>query len=290
MTSDGVREPIPMLTRAPGLIKPYINKRSLWRIAKGAIVLAPLLYFFPKMTLLFVACGLYDVSRNRNFNFALVEKYFFGNGVFTWLMSPVNTLMDILALPYINKGVYKLEDLPKPYQDELQQIIDAVHKEDLVRQLQEKAQAQPRSMFFFKWYGVNVDTSFDVPAFHTDYKYVKTIGVSVFMKKESTSKHFGPIRPTLRVLYNINTMTDNSAYIEVGDTVNFWRESKLFIFDDTLLHQSFNESDNARYCMFIDILRPSVMPPVFSGIVGAVRIVFKSFNSVFYDKWKVLKP
>ena len=31
----------------------------------------------------------------------------------------------------------------------------------------------------------------------------------------------------------------------------------LFIFDDTLIHQSFNEEDDLRYCAFIDIIRPS---------------------------------
>ena len=64
-------------------------------------------------------------------------------------------------------------------------------------------------MIFFKGrYGKNVDASIDVPEFHRDFKYIRTIGVSVFNKKQSTGKHYGPLRVTLRVLYNINTIAD----------------------------------------------------------------------------------
>jgi len=264
-------------------------KKTLTRAAQVLLIVAPLCYFFPKLMLFYVACGLYDVSRNRNLNLALFDRYFFGNGVTTWLLAPFNILMDLVALPYVNKGVYKLEDLPAAYQDEIKSIIDAAYAQDLVGQLQRAAEAHARSMFFFKWYGANVNTVVDVPAFHRDYKYIKTIGVSVFSKKESTSKHFGPLRATFRVLYNVNTMDDNSAYIVVGDTTNYWRENKLFIFDDTLLHQSFNESDKARYCLFVDIARPSMVPALLALVVTLNRFLFRGLNSIFYKKWKVIE-
>ena len=264
-------------------------KKPLTRLAQVVLILAPLSYFFPKLMLFYFACGLYDVSRNSKWDLALFDRYFFGNGVTTWVLSPFNVLMDLLALPYINKGVYKLEDLPPAYRDEITSIIDAVHKQDLVGQLQRTAEAHARSMFFFKWYNANVNTVIDVPAFHRDYKYIKTIGVSVFSKKESTSKHFGPLRATFRVLYNVNTMDDKSAYIVVGDTTNYWKDDKLFIFDDTLLHQSFNESEKSRYCMFIDIARPSLVPALLAGVVTLNRFLFRGLNSIFYKKWKVIE-
>jgi hypothetical protein len=55
-------------------------------------------------------------------------------------------------------------------------------------------------MVFFKWYGVNVDTFVDIPAFHQKWKHVRTIGVSIFRRKVSTAKHFGYLRATFRVL------------------------------------------------------------------------------------------
>ena len=263
-------------------------KKTLTRTAQVLLVLV-MCWFFPLFMLCFILCGVYDVSRNKPLTFAVVDRYFFGNGVFTWVLSPFNVLMDLVSLPYVNKGVYRLEDLPKPYQDEIKAVIDGAYKQDLVGQLQRTAEAHARSMFFFKWYGANARTVVDVPAFHRDYKYIKTVGVSVFRKKESTSKHFGPLRATLRVLYNVNDMDDKSAYIVVGGVTNYWRESKLFIFDDTLQHQSFNDSDKTRYCLFVDIARPSAVPALLAWVVTLNRLLFRGLNSIFYKKWKVIE-
>jgi beta-hydroxylase len=249
----------------------------------------PLLYFFRWAVLFYVLCGIYDVSRNKGLNSFVLRRYFLGNGMLTWLLSPFNVLMDLLALPYVNKGVYQLEDLPRPYQDEITRLIDASQNEDWVGKLEAATRDLPRAMIFFKWYGTNVENTVNSPIFHQSYQYIQTIGVSVFNKKESTSKHFGPFRATLRVLCNINTMDDYSAYIEVGTVKNYWKDHKLFIFDDTLLHQSFNESDKPRYCLFVDIVRPSVSPGVFRGVVHFVRFFLQGVNSIFYKNWKILK-
>jgi hypothetical protein len=239
--------------------------------------------------LIFVACGIYDVLRNRKIDGALVKRYFTGNGLATWFFAPWNTFMDIITLPFINKGVYKFEDMPAEYQAEIKKLIDTAYKENLVARLEEKAKENPRTMIFFKWYGNNIKTSVDIPAYHEKYKYIKTIGVSVFNKKQSTSKHFGPMRVTLRVLYNLNDMTDKTAYLEVGDVTHYWQDEKLFIFDDTLQHQSFNESEKVRYCLFVDILRPSLFPGLLSLFVSGVRFCMQSINAIFYKNWKVIK-
>jgi len=240
--------------------------------------------------LVLVVCGLYDLGRNKRIDSATIKRYFTGNGLFTWFLSPLNTLLDLLSLPYINKGIYKLEDLPAPHQAEIKRLIEAAYKENLVEKLAESIKENPRTMFFFKWYGQTLENGIDVPSFREDYKYIKTIGVSVFNKKQATSKHFGPMRATLRVLYNVNDMPDKSAYIEVGDCFHYWQEEKLFIFDDTLQHQSFNNSDNVRYCLFVDIMRPCLLPSVLSVFVSVLCLWLKGVNGIFYKNWKVVKP
>lgn len=252
----------------------------------GAMAFA---YFLPKLTLFYGLCGLYDVSRNRPLTWFVVRQYFIGNGVPTWLASPFNIVLDILTLPYINKGIYQLSDLPAPYRAEVERLIEVAKSQNLVEQLEQRTKELDRTMIFFKWYGENVNTFLSTPAFHDKWKYIQTIGVSVFNKKVSTSKHFGPIRPTLRVLYNLNDIGDRSAYIVVGDQTNYWKENKLFIFDDTLMHQSFNETDKVRYCLFVDILRPSLFPALLRRFVMLVYVLFKSANFIFYKKWKVIQ-
>ena len=268
---------------------PALPKFLLKRVVAPLAVFAPLAYFAPYLLALYVFCGAYDVARNRGLDREVVWRYFFGNGIPTWLLAPFNVLMDLLTLPYINTGVYQLGDLPPAYQAEVRQLIEAAREENLVGQVEERAKAFRRTMVFFKWYGVNVDTFMNIPAFRRRWTYIQTIGVSVFNRKSSTSKHFGPLRATLRILYNLNDIDHDDAYIVVGDKSNYWRESKLFIFDDTLMHQSFNESEQPRYCLFVDILRPSLFPRVMESMVALVRVVSRSFNFIFYKHWRVIE-
>jgi len=186
--------------------------------------------------------------------------------------------------------VYRLDDLPAAHQKEIARLIEAAERQNLVGQLQEAAAGGTRSMFFFKWYGKNVETVMKIPEFHEDFRLITTIGVSVFNRKQSTSKHFGPLRATLRVLYNLDDVVDDSAYIVVGKTTQHWRDNKLFIFDDTLLHQSFNGSDKPRFNLFVDIVRPTTMPGLFKAFVRFIGLLMsQGANRMFYARWKVLK-
>jgi beta-hydroxylase len=264
-------------------------RRLARRTAKRAVPVALAVYFIPAVFAAYVALGLIDFARNRRRTLAALDRYFAGNGVFTWLLAPFNLLLDVLCLPYLNRGVYALADLPVPYQGEIKALIDAAHRSDLVGKLQAKVGDRRRGMIFFKWYGKNVQTSVHVPEFHQRYRYIRTIGVSIFNTRQSTGKHFGPLRVTLRVLYNVNDIASDDVYIQVGRHVHRWRADKLFIFDDTLQHKSCNESDEVRYCLFVDILRPSLIPGVMSGILTVVRVAAARFNAAFYQHWTFIK-
>jgi len=265
-----------------------IWKYSLRRVLFPICVLAPFAYFFPRLAIFYALCGAYDACRNRPVNAETLRRYFIGNGWGTWVLSPINILLDLLSLPYINKGVYRLADLPPAYQDEITRVIRAANDADLVRQLEERSKQNQRTMFFFRWYGANTNTSPNVPAFHQPWKYVQTIGVSIFNRRISTSKHFGYLRASLRVLYNLNDMKDDSAYIVVGDTTSYWRDNKLFIFDDTLLHLSANDTEQPRYCLFVDIVRPTLFPHLMAGVLTVVRYLTQSFKFIYYKNWKII--
>ena len=265
-----------------------IWKYSLRRVLFPICVLAPFAYFFPRLAIFYALCGAYDACRNRPVNAETLRRYFIGNGWGTWVLSPINILLDLLSLPYINKGVYRLADLPPAYQDEVTRVIRAANDADLVRQLEERSKQNQRTMFFFRWYGANTNTSPNVPAFHQPWKYVQTIGVSIFNRRISTSKHFGYLRASLRVLYNLNDMKDDSAYIVVGDTTSYWRDNKLFIFDDTLLHLSANDTEQPRYCLFVDIVRPTLFPHLMAGVLTVVRYLTQSFKFIYYKNWKII--
>ncbi len=267
-----------------------IWKYSLRRVLFPVCVLAPFAYFFPKIALLYAVCGAYDVSRNAGLRLSTLRRYFIGNGFPTWMLSPFNALLDLLSLPYVNKGVYRITDLPPAYRDEVNRLIRAAQDSNLVAQLEEAAKRYPRTMVFFRWYGLDKQTFLKAPGLYQRWQYIQTIGISVFNKKVSTSQHFGFLRASLRILYNLNDMIDDSAFIVVGDKVNYWRENKLFIFDDTLLHQSFNETDQTRYCLFVDMIRPTPFPGVMRAVIAGVRFLTQGVKFIYYKNWKVIEP
>ena len=252
------------------------------------VAFVALAYFAPIPLIALFLCGLWDVTRNRGFDLSVFRQYFFKNGIGTWFASPLNILMDILALPNINKGVYELEDLPEEYQAEISGLLKTVDDSRLVERLEGYMEGSARAMIFFKWYGRNVECPVEMQEFNSDYRFVRTIGVSAFKERESTSRHFGPFRPSLRLLYCLNDNVGEDAYIKVGRVENHWRDKRLFIFDDTLLHQSFNETDDPRYCLFVDIIRPSYLPFAFDFAVSVIRVFFQGMNGVFYKNWKLV--
>jgi len=275
------------------LVSPRSPSSQAFRFSKKAlkriIPLAVIAYFFHRALIVYAAFGLLDVIRNRPLTASLTYRYFLGNGLLTWLLSPFNLFMDLICLPYWNKGIYQLTDLPERYQAEIQTLIDAAHSRNLVGALEAKMGEKKRGMIFFQWYGKILESSVDIPEYRQRYKYIRTIGVSIFNKKQSTDRHFGPTRVTFRVLYNINTIEDPNVYVKVGDVVHRWKDEKLFIFDDTLQHESHNESDGLRYCLFVDILRPSFVPWALSAVVTGIRLVAAPVRAVFYKNWTFIK-
>ena len=141
-------------------------------------------------------------------------------------------------------------------------------------------------MLFYQWYGYKLDKT--IIDFNKDYKYIKTIGVSLFSEKTSTSRHFGPLRITYRILYNFNKVQNEGSFIEADGRINKWKFNPLFIFDDTLIHQSFNEEDDLRYCAFIDIIRPSYFDNIMKLILSGVGFLLKNTRSIFYKNWKMI--
>lgn len=266
-----------------------IWKYALRRVLAPVAVLGPLAWFFPKIMLFYAICGAYDVSRNRGLNLTTIRRYFLGNGVLLWLLSPINVLLDLFSLPYVNKGVYRLEDFPADMQNEIKRFMQVTNDSGLVAKVEEEVKLHKRAMIFWRSYGVKVDAIVKIPVYDEPWKYIQTIGLSVFNKKITTSPHFGWLRPTLRLLYNINDIKDRSAYIVVGDTTHYWCDEKLFIFDDTLLHLSANDTDQLRYCMFVDILRPSPFPWIMSAVVAVEGFLNKKLKLIALSGWTLLE-
>jgi beta-hydroxylase len=259
------------------------------RIVVFGIFLVPALYFVPVPTVILVLCGVLDISRHKRLRYELIEKYFFGNGIPTWLLSPVNLLADLFS--YRNLRVFKLADLPEEHRAEIQACVHAfVDNGDRIKaHVADKLSHTKRAMLTFKWYNAPQKVDLRIPAFEQNYRFIKTIAVSVFNTRERTSWHFGPVRLTFRVLYNLDPIDSRDVFIEVDDRVHYWIDDPLFIFDDTNFHRSINDVDHVRYCLFMDIVRPNYSHKMFDMAVHAASAVSGSFKRIFYKNWSFVR-
>ncbi|MCX8514845.1 MAG: aspartyl/asparaginyl beta-hydroxylase domain-containing protein, partial [Burkholderiales bacterium] len=252
------------------------------------LVLIILAIYIPHIMLFYLVCGLIDFTRSKVYDFENWKRYFIGNGLLTWILSPFNLLMDLLS--YKNKRIYKLEDLPNECQQELNKIFEiAQNKPEIIDTLSSMMEEKRRGMIFFKWYGRNINTSINIQEFHEEFKYVNTIGVSIFNKNQRTSVHYGPLRVTFRVLYNLIPAHNDNIYIKVAEHIHKWHDNPAFVFDDTLVHQSVNDSDNFRYVLFIDILRPGRYLKLMKFLLNILRFCLISVNRIFYKNWDMIK-
>ncbi len=258
-------------------------------IAGFAVILAPALYFIPVPTVILLVCGVLDISRHEKITYELVEKYFTSNGVLTWLLSPINLLADLFS--YRNKVIYKLEDLPAEHRAEIEACVRGFRENgDRIREHVAKGMQQTkRCMLTFKWFNAPQVTDLRIPAFERDFRYIKTIAVSVFNTRERTSRHFGPLRLTFRVLYNLDPIDSRDVFIEVDGRVHYWVDNPLFIFDDTIFHRSINDVDHVRYCLFMDIVRPNYSRPAFEMAVSTASAISGWFKRMFYKNWSFIR-
>src|SRR5437868_2692403 len=75
-------------------------KKTIKRLAVPAVFVAlPLafgIYWIPIAFGIYFALGFIDVMRNSRRTLGTIDRYFFGNGFFTWILAPFNLLMDLI--------------------------------------------------------------------------------------------------------------------------------------------------------------------------------------------------
>jgi aspartyl/asparaginyl beta-hydroxylase (cupin superfamily) len=250
------------------------------------LVFAVIAYVFPIFALLMFVLGLIDVTRHNKIDMTLLRGYFLGNGVLTWMLTPFNLLTDLISGRF--PVVWQPKDFPDGHRREIEDLLQAFddNRDTLIREIGQQMEGKKRGMVFFRWFDRPGDTS--IPAFNRDWKFIKTIGVSVFNSREATRLHYGPVRVTVRLLYNLAPQQSDDIFLEIDGKRYFWHENPLIIFDDTINHRSVNGEDWPRYVAFVDVLRPSRVPAL-QAVLVAIVAAFQQINSLFYTNWTQMK-
>jgi ornithine lipid ester-linked acyl 2-hydroxylase len=102
---------------------------------------------------------------------------------------------------------------------------------------------------------------------------MKTAMISILSPRKHILDHRGPYKGVLR--YHLGLIVPEDAAqcrIRVGEDVRHWEEGKSMIFDDTFNHEVWNDTDETRVVLFVDVMRPLPFPEsaINEGIVKAI--------------------
>jgi ornithine lipid ester-linked acyl 2-hydroxylase len=84
---------------------------------------------------------------------------------------------------------------------------------------------------------------------------------SILSPRKHILDHRGPYKGVLR--YHLGLIVPREAEqcrIRVGDDIRHWSEGKSLMFDDTFNHEVWNDTDETRVVLFVDVLRPLPAP------------------------------
>jgi len=102
---------------------------------------------------------------------------------------------------------------------------------------------------------------------------MKTAMISILSPRKHILDHRGPYKGVLRYHLGLIVPKDaQSCRIRVGEDVRHWEEGKSLMFDDTFNHEVWNDTDETRVVLFVDVLRPLPFPEsaINSAIIKAI--------------------
>jgi len=214
-----------------------------WTIAVGERILAPIEKFIGKRSL-------------------VGEETFFENDRFPWIAEVEANWRTIRA--ELEKVLEDREALPN-FQDISKDQIEITDDDDW-------------KTFFLYGFGFKAKLGAEMcpqtAALMEQIPGMKTAMFSILSPRKHILDHRGPYKGVLRYHLGLIVPQEKEACrIRVGEDVRHWAEGESMIFDDTYNHEVWNDTDETRVVLFVDVLRPLPFPEslVNRAIVKAIR-------------------
>ena len=102
---------------------------------------------------------------------------------------------------------------------------------------------------------------------------METAMFSILSPHKKIPPHGGPYKGVLRFHLGLLVPDPPSACgIRVGGDVRHWAEGKSLVFDDTYEHEAWNDTDETRVVLFLDVVRPlrDPMRTVNAAVIKAI--------------------
>lgn len=89
-----------------------------------------------------------------------------------------------------------------------------------------------------------------------------------------------------RLVTHLPLIVPEGCRFRVGNETRPWRESKAWVFDDTFDHEAWNDSDDYRVILMIDVWNPDISPAereLVSTLLNGMRDYFEATTSKAVD-------
>lgn len=134
------------------------------------------------------------------------------------------------------------------------------------------------SKFYLSWYGTTLKSANDLCP-KTVELVSKVPGVngamfSILPVGSKLTKHLDPVATSLRYHLGLKTPNDDRCYINIDGTDYSWRDGDALLFDETYLHFAFNNSEEERIILMLEVDRPT-------HIIGKlINFIFKQIMRI----------
>ncbi len=116
---------------------------------------------------------------------------------------------------------------------------------------------------------------------------MKTAFFSILLPGKHIPEHRGPYKGVVRYLLALKVPEpQEKCRIRVGNETRHWQEGKSMMFDDSFLHEAWNETDDVRVVLFLDIMRPMRFP---LSIINSLLIKIISISPYIKDAFNKQK-
>ncbi|MBV8594413.1 MAG: aspartyl/asparaginyl beta-hydroxylase domain-containing protein [Caulobacteraceae bacterium] len=193
------------------------------------------------LALLTLSKPVQDLMRSKSL---LGDRTFFDRGSFRWI-------------PFLEArwGVIRAElDEVLRYTDDIPNFQD-ISEENRVLTTDDRW----KTFFFYGW-GLKVAGNCErcprTAELLQSIPGMKSAFFSILMPRKHIPAHRGPYTGVLRYHLGLRVPDPASCRIRVGADICHWREGESLIFDDTYEHEVWNDSDEIRVVLFVDVARP----------------------------------
>jgi aspartyl/asparaginyl beta-hydroxylase (cupin superfamily) len=119
--------------------------------------------------------------------------------------------------------------------------------------------------FFLYGYGftakLGVEMCPQTAALMREIPGMTTAMISILSPGKHILDHRGPYKGVLRYHLGLIVPEDAEACrIRVGDDIRHWEKGKSMVFDDTFNHEVWNDTEETRVVLFVDVMRPLPFP------------------------------